>query len=203
MDKQMFKKLALGMLETNCFLVPIAQSGTLYIIDPGAEADKIINAARSMDFDRAEILLTHGHVDHISAAGELALALGIEKVRLHRDDHALYKSPDNHLLPYVPPAVRLPQATDEFEGDDYEVIHTPGHTPGGVCFYFKSMPVLFCGDTIFAGSIGRTDFPGGNLDVLLSSIREKIMTLPDDLVMMPGHGAETTVGSEKISNPFF
>ncbi len=202
MSKELFKKLSVGMLQVNCYLVPVPASGKLYIIDPGDEADKIIEEAKTMDYKEAEILLTHAHVDHISAAGEVAAALGISKVRLCAKDHALYKSPENHLMPYVPAATGLPPVTDDLESDDFEVIYTPGHTPGGVCYYFKSMPVLFSGDTLFCGSIGRTDFPGGDLDTIMKSIKEKLMTLPDDLVVLSGHGPATTIKSEKINNPF-
>ncbi len=202
MKNQMFKKITVGMLDVNCFLVPVAESEKLYIIDPGADASKIIAEAKKFDYKEVEILLTHAHVDHIGAIAELMLDLGVKTVRLHGADNELYFSPENHLLPYVPAAKGLPQPVNEFECADFEAIHTPGHTPGGVCYYFKNFPVLFTGDTIFAGSIGRTDFPGGNLDVLLESIREKVMSLPDDLVMLPGHGPETTVGTERKHNPF-
>ena len=149
----MFKKVTVGMLDVNCFLVPAAESGKLYIIDPGAEAAKIAAEAKNFDYNEVEILLTHAHVDHISAISELVLDLNVSKVRLHNADNELYFSPENHLLPYVPPAKNLPQPLNEFESADYEVIHTPGHTPGGVCFSFAHFPVLFTGDTIFAGSI--------------------------------------------------
>ena len=201
MKNQMFKKITVGMLDVNCFLVPAA-SGKLYIIDPGTDAAKITDEIRKFEFDEAEILLTHAHVDHIGAISELMLNFGIKKIRLHSQDNELYFSPENHLLPYVPPVTGLPQPINEFDSDDYEVIPTPGHTPGGVCYYFRNFPVMFTGDTIFAGSIGRTDFPGGNLDTLLKSIRDRIMTMPDDLVLLPGHGPETTVGTERKHNPF-
>ena len=202
MKNQMFKKITVGMLDVNCFLVPAAGSGKLYIIDPGTDAAKITAEIRKFEFTEAEILLTHAHVDHIGAISELMLTFGIKKIRLHSQDNELYFSPENHLLPYVPPVTGLPQPINEFDSDDYEVIPTPGHTPGGVCYYFRNFPVMFTGDTIFAGSIGRTDFPGGNLDTLLKSIRDRIMTMPDDLVLLPGHGPETTVGTERKHNPF-
>lgn len=200
----MFKKITVGMLDVNCFLVPGSESGKLYIIDPGAEAPKIMAEVKKFEYTEVEILLTHAHVDHIGAIADLVLDLGIKNVRLHSADNVLYFSPENHLLPYVPPVKGLPQPCNDVDAGngDYEVIHTPGHTPGGVCYHFRNFPVLFTGDTIFAGSIGRTDFPGGNLDLLLSSIQEKVMILPDDLVLLPGHGPETTVGTEKKHNPF-
>lgn len=197
-----FKKLSVGMLDVNCFLIHVKDSDMLYIIDPGSDADKIIAEAKKFTFKNAEILLTHAHVDHIGAVAEVMLAFGIKKIRLHKSDKDLYGSPENHLLPYIPPARGLPATTGKFDSEDYEVIHTPGHTPGGVCYYFKSLPALFVGDTIFNGSIGRTDFPGGDLNTLIDSIRNKILTLPEDLVLLPGHGPETTVGTESVHNPF-
>lgn len=202
MEHQFFRKITVGMLDVNCFLVPVAESGKLYIIDPGDEADRIIAEAQKLNFEEAEILLTHAHVDHICAIRELVLGLGINHVRLHSGDNELYRSPENHLLPFVPAAKGLPEPSNDFTSNDYQVIHTPGHTPGSVCFYFHKMPVLFSGDTLFAGSIGRTDFPGGDLDTLLASIREKLFVLPDDLVVLPGHGPETIIGTEKKHNPF-
>lgn len=202
MEHQFFRKITVGMLDVNCFLVPMAESGKLYIIDPGDEADRIISEVQRYEYKDVEILLTHAHVDHICAVRELALSLGITKIRLHQDDNALYRSPENHLLPFVPPAKGLPEPTNEFESTDYQMIHTPGHTPGSVCYYFNKMPVLFSGDTLFSGSIGRTDYPGGDLDTLLMSIRDHIFTLPEDLVVLPGHGPETTIGTEKKHNPF-
>lgn len=202
MDHQVFRKITVGMLDVNCFLVPVVASGKLYIIDPGDEADRIMGEVMKMDFKEVEILLTHAHVDHICAIRELVLGLGISNVRLHAADDALYRSPDNHLLPFVPAAKGLPEPNNQFEDIDYQVIHTPGHTPGSVCYYFNNIPVLFTGDTLFAGSIGRTDFPGGDLDLLLASIREKLFTLPDDLVVLPGHGPETIIATEKKYNPF-
>ena len=191
-----------GMLDVNCYLVPVKESRRLYIIDPGGDAQTVIAAAKKFDYDEAVILLTHAHVDHISAVGEVADALAVSKVYVHKNDDALYKSPNNHLQPYIPAAKNLPEVTDSIPGNDFEVIETPGHTQGGVCFYFKQIPAVFVGDTIFNNSVGRSDLPGGNHDQLISSIKNKLMTLPDDLKLYPGHGQPTTVGSEKKLNPY-
>jgi glyoxylase-like metal-dependent hydrolase (beta-lactamase superfamily II) len=191
-----------GMLDVNCYLVPVESSRKLYIIDPGGDTERIVEAAKKYDFNEAIILLTHAHVDHISAVGEVADALNASKVFVHKGDINLYKSPNNHLMPYIPAAKNLPEVTSEISGDDFEVIETPGHSQGGVCFYFKQIPAVFVGDTIFSNSIGRTDLPGGNHAQLVRSIKEKLMTLPEDLKLYPGHGPATTVGSEKKSNPY-
>jgi glyoxylase-like metal-dependent hydrolase (beta-lactamase superfamily II) len=191
-----------GMLDVNCYLVPVAASKRLYIIDPGGDADRIIKAAKKFTYDEAIILLTHAHVDHISAISELTKGLDITKVYLHKNDVSLYENPNNHIMPYMPAASGLPQITEAISGDDFEIIETPGHSQGGVCYYFKNIPAVFVGDTIFKNSIGRADLPGGDQGQLVNSINSKLMTLPDDLKLYPGHGPSTTVGEEKSSNPY-
>lgn len=191
-----------GMLDVNCYLVPIEESHRLYIIDPGGDTEKIAAAAKKFTYDEAIILLTHAHVDHISAVRDVAKVLDISKVYLHKGDLNLYKSPNNHLMPYIPVAEGLPATTDTMPGNDFEVIETPGHSQGGVCYYFKQIPAVFVGDTIFSNSVGRSDLPGGNHDQLISSIKSKLMTLPDDLKLYPGHGPATTVSNEKKFNPY-
>ena len=193
--------LPTGMLEVNCYLVK-GKSGTLYIIDPGGDAEDIAKAAKEFDATEKVILLTHGHVDHISGIRKTMDLLGISKVFIHEDDIKLYKSPDNHLMPFVPAAKDLPEPEIVHDTEDFTVIHTPGHSRGGCCFYFKDMNTLFSGDTIFMYSIGRSDLPGGDQDTLIKSINEKIMTLPPDTVLYPGHGPSTTVADEKRGNPY-
>ena len=190
-----------GMLDVNCYLVPVAASRRLYIIDPGGDTDAVVTAAKKFTYDEAIILLTHAHIDHISAVRDVAKALEVTKVYLHKNDVSLYESPDNNLLPYIPTAEDLPKTSDAFS-NDFEIIETPGHTQGGVCFYFKQIPAIFVGDTIFNNSVGRSDLPGGNHEQLIASIKNKLMTLPDDLRLYPGHGPATTVGSEKKFNPY-
>ncbi|MCK4982537.1 MAG: MBL fold metallo-hydrolase [Victivallaceae bacterium] len=191
-----------GMLDVNCYLVPVAESRRLYIIDPGGDTDAVVAAAKKFTYDEAIILLTHAHIDHISAVRDVAKALGVSKVYLHKDDVSLYESPDNNLLPYIPTAEDLPEITDTIPGNDFEIIETPGHSPGGVCYYFKQIPAIFVGDTIFNNSVGRSDLPGGNHEQLIGSIKSKLMPLPDDLKLYPGHGPASTVGSEKKFNPY-
>ncbi len=194
--------IPVGLLDTNCYLVYVEASRRLYVIDPGADAPEIVRAARRFDFRRASILLTHAHVDHISAVAEVAAALQVDGVFLAEEDHELYRSPDNALLPYLEAARNLPEAAVFAPNDDFTVIPLPGHTPGGSGFLFRESPALFAGDTIFAGSIGRTDFPGGDFGTIIDSIRNCILTLPDELTIYPGHGSQTTVGAERRSNPY-
>ncbi len=200
MPDSQIKCVCVGMIQENCYLVKVDE--TLYIIDPGAEPDRIIPAAEQIDHSKANILLTHAHVDHIAASGPLCKAIDIDTVYLHPDDLKLYKSPDNNLMPFIPAARDLPETAGEYQSPHFKIIHTPGHTRGGVCFHFKNLNVLFAGDTIFSNSIGRTDLPGGDQETLLKSIRDKIFSLPDDLVIYPGHGPTTTIGSEKRTNPY-
>lgn len=191
---------SVGLLEVNCYLVPAGQ--TLYIIDPGADTEAIANRAQEFNCLNRVILLTHAHIDHISAVGPVARSLNIKTVYLHRSDLELYFSPANALPPWLPPASDLPPPDTDFTSDDFEIIETPGHTPGGVCFYFKQFPALFAGDTLFSGSVGRTDLPGGNHQQLIDSIHRELLVLPDDLNIYPGHGRPTCIKNEKMANPF-
>lgn len=192
-----------GLIETNCYLVLDENSRTLYVIDPGGDAGRICDAAKKFEFSKCIMLLTHYHIDHVAAAGAVARELNAETVFLRKEDHLYYFSPENHLLPYVPPAEDLPQVTDVLpEPCCFTLLALPGHTVGGAGFYCAAEKVLFAGDTIFSGSIGRTDFPGGDYDTLINSIRREILSLPDDIKIYPGHGGSTTVGAERVSNPY-
>ena len=192
-----------GLLETNCYLVLDETSRTLYVIDPGGDAERIVAAARKFEFEKCYILLTHYHIDHVAAAGETAKQLNAAGTFLRKEDHPYYYSQENHLLPYVPPAYDLPQVTDVLpDGCCFALLELPGHTQGGAGFYCAAEKVLFAGDTIFERSIGRTDFPGGDYDTLIRSIRQEIFSLADDIKIYPGHGGTTTVGAERAGNPY-
>ena len=195
----MYKTIPVGALETNCYLI---QHGTvLYIIDPGAEAENIVAESGDFDFETARVLLTHAHVDHISGLKDLVEMLKIDGIYMHRADYELYRSSENAIDPWYPLQTGLPEVTF-VPWSDFKVVETPGHTPGGVCYYFEEESLLFSGDTLFAGSVGRTDLPGGNQRRLLESIRKEIFKLGDDVRCLPGHGCATTVGEEKRHNPY-
>ena len=192
-----------GLLETNCYLVQPDGGRTLYVIDPGGDAPDLAREAKKFDCDRVAVLLTRAHVDHISGLGELCKLLNPRYVYLREPDRPFYHSPSNALPPFLPAAKELPETVDHIDGNEFKIIPLPGHTPGGSGFLFPGEPpVLFAGDTIFAGSVGRTDLPGGNSAVLLESIRSGILNLADETVICPGHGPATTVGRERTTNPY-
>lgn len=196
--------LSVGTLEVNCYLVWDPETGEGIVIDPGDEAEKVIAACEAQSVQPVAVYLTHAHVDHIRGVPGVARHFDIPVI-LDDADHGLYNSPDNALPPWIPRAENLPvpgnpPAFRHFP--EPTIIPTPGHTPGGVCLYFPQESILFTGDTLFAGSIGRTDFPGGNTDDLLTSIREQLLTLPENTRIYAGHGIPSTIGDEKRSNPF-
>jgi len=202
MSKRKFIIEKVGFLEVNCYIIPSEKDNCVYIIDPGASPDKIVAHAQTFGFDNYKVLLTHAHIDHISALKETMDKLNTSFVYLNENDIGLYQSPANELQPLMPALKEHPDTVDSFDSDEVEVIPTPGHTPGGVSFYLKRLNALFTGDTLFKQSIGRTDFPGGCLDTLLSSIKKGLFILPEDVEVFPGHGPSSSIGSEKKSNPF-
>ena len=197
-----FRVIPVGPLAVNCYMIFDEKSKKLLVIDPGDDADLIISAAESYPYESAAILLTHAHVDHIGALPEVKKALNAEFVYLGQGDEELYRSPDNHILPYLPPVANLPATTAKLDLPGLILLLTPGHSAGGSCFYFPEQKLVISGDTLFAGSVGRTDLPGGSFAVLEKSIREKLLTLPEDTLVYPGHGPRTTIGNEKRSNPY-
>ena len=195
----------------NGFVVACARTREAVVVDPGDEADQLFGAVRDLDVDVQAILLTHAHIDHITGVAAAKEAFDVP-VYLHRDDQFLYDMAvqQGALFGFK---VRQPPAVDAYYGStpvpfgDYEarVHHTPGHCPGGVCLEVgrtREHTHLFVGDTLFAGSIGRTDLPGGDYGVLMRSITEVLFKLGDDAIVHPGHGPETTIGRERSTNPF-
>jgi len=183
-------------------------------IDPGDEVEQLLAFIAAEKLDVTHILLTHAHVDHVSGVAEARRALGVP-IHLHRDDLFLYDNAVRTGMMFGLTVEQPPPVDEFYEGDgpidfgDYRVrvVHTPGHCPGGVCLAISkqgeaSPPHLFVGDTLFAGSIGRTDLPGGNYDTLLSAITQKLFAFPDDSIVYSGHGPATTIGHEKRTNPF-
>jgi len=195
--------LAVGFLEVNCYLVPSSADGCLYLIDPGAQADRIIAAARGHDLPECRILLTHAHVDHISAIPAVAVALGVRHVHLHPDDLPLYRSPRNELPPLFPAlAALLPEPEPYSANCEFRTLPTPGHTRGSVSLYFPRLAAVFTGDTLFRSGVGRTDLPGGDHHALLRSIRDTLFVLPEATGVLPGHGPASTIGRERRENPW-
>ena len=201
------ERLELGAFASNCYLV--ADESTLdgVIIDPGDGGDRILKRVKALELRVKYILLTHGHPDHIGAVREVKEATGAE-LAIHPED-ALYlrgKSGPEGMFPQSagpPPEVdRMLQDGDTISvsGLHLQVIHTPGHTPGGICLLTDG--VLFSGDTLFNGGIGRSDFPGGSGPQLLNSIHTRLLVLPDETTVYPGHGPETTIAAERRLNPF-
>jgi len=201
------KTLIVSMFETNCYLVYDRAGGDGVIIDPGAEADRIISEITRLGFAPRAVLLTHGHGDHIGAVPEITSRL---KLPLYagKGEESMLASPEENLSAEIglpvscPPCERLLTDGEKlvFGSLAFTVLKTPGHSPGGVCYL--SDQTLFCGDTLFCGSIGRTDFPGCSHKQLIASITEKLLALPDDTICYPGHGPTTTIGDERRDNPF-
>lgn len=204
----MIESRALGAIGANCYLFACMESKKAVIIDPGADGKWIYRWILEKGVKVEYILLTHGHVDHIGAVDELRTLLGDVQVGIHAGDAAMLTDGRKNLSSYVGSNLVL-QSPDFLLQDGQEitigkqvlkVIATPGHSPGCVCFLTSE--ALFSGDTLFAGSIGRTDFPGGSMDQLLSGVKKKLLVLPEDTRVFPGHGEETSIKEEKRDNPF-
>jgi len=201
---------ALGPVLTNSYLIADSESGESAIIDPAAEGSLMVNQAMENKWTIKAIWLTHAHFDHIGGVSEIVkLIRPTPMIALHPDDLPLWHAQGGapffglHLDPAPEPKVKLTDRQILSVGKyKFEVRHTPGHTPGHVVFYNADEGVLFGGDVIFQSSIGRTDLPGGNYSQLMNSIHSRILTLPDNTRIFPGHGPETSVGVERLQNPF-
>jgi glyoxylase-like metal-dependent hydrolase (beta-lactamase superfamily II) len=199
--------LIVGPLATNCYVVSCDETAEAIIIDPGGSSGRIIEYIKSSGVKPVLIVLTHGHSDHMAAAARLAGEYGVE-VAMHGDDsdtlpRSIADAPSWGLG--NPEAVTVGRTLSagediEFGRQSCRVLHTPGHTKGGICLHCNS--IVFSGDTLFARSIGRTDFYGGDLETILESIRRELFGLPDDTIVYTGHGPATTIGEEKRENPF-
>jgi glyoxylase-like metal-dependent hydrolase (beta-lactamase superfamily II) len=197
----------------NGFVLGCEETREGVVIDPGDEVDQLLAAVERRRLTIAHILLTHAHLDHVTGVGRAKQALGVP-VWLHRDDHFLYERVEQQGLMFgmrvdpQPPVDRFYDGESRLRFGRYaiRVLHTPGHCPGGVCLAVtrdgESASTLFVGDTLFAGSIGRTDLVGGDMDTLLRSIREVLFAFPDDTIVWSGHGPVTTIGQERRTNPF-
>ena len=206
-------KLTLGPLPNNVYLLADQESGAAVVIDPSFESQSVLTQAAKRNWQLRQVWLTHGHFDHIAGAEEVACAFDPAlPVGLHHGDAAWYESGGGAAkfglsIPQPPaPSIQLEHgmqlSLDGGMAPAVEVRWAPGHSNGHVMFYCKSLGVLFCGDVIFREGIGRTDLAGGDMLTLIESIRAQVFTLPDDTKLLPGHGPESTVGYEKVHNPF-
>ena len=200
----------LGPAQTNAYLVADSNTSDAAVIDPAWDGQTILEAAKQRGWRIAHLWYTHAHFDHIGGAGAIADALNpLPLVALHPNDHVLWRAGGGGAMfgfdidPGPEPTIDFYHGQILRLGDvELEVRFTPGHTTGHSIIYVPSAGVCFCGDLIFAGSVGRTDFPGGSWEQLEASIRDQVYTLPDDTRLLSGHGPETTVGEEKRNNPF-
>ena len=204
--------IVLGDYQTNCYCVrQNEKTNDCLIIDPGMGASVLVQMLNENDYTPVDILLTHGHADHIGGVETLRQHWPEVRVAIHKDDAAMLASPADNLSLMAGVMVQTRPAEVLLDSDKmyyqaaglrFKVLHTPGHTPGGICLYASDEQILFAGDTLFAGSIGRSDFPGGNHRVLIDMIRQKLLTLPEQTTVYTGHGPATTIGNEKKFNPF-
>jgi hydroxyacylglutathione hydrolase len=201
------KKLTVGPIMANCFIVGCDQTLEAAVIDPGDEAQRILRVLAEAKLTVKQIINTHGHFDHVGANRRMQAATGAP-ILIHALDAPMLSQLSRSAAAWGMSAEDSPPPDRTIdEGDTirlgtitFQVIHTPGHTPGGVSLLADGR--LFVGDTLFAGSVGRTDFPGGDFNTLKSSIQKKLFALPDDVQVFTGHGPETTIGEEKRQNPF-
>jgi glyoxylase-like metal-dependent hydrolase (beta-lactamase superfamily II) len=201
--------LVVGDLQTNCYIVADETTGEAAIIDPGADADVILDTINRRKLTVKLVINTHGHFDHIMANKEVVEATGAP-LAVHSADAVMLTNPlrsfsvlAGRLSPSLPASVDLSDgAVLEIGSIRLSVLHTPGHSPGSISLWCAEEKVVFSGDALFCLGIGRTDFPGGNGNTLLQSIRQRLFTLPDETVVYSGHGPQTTIGYERANNPW-
>ena len=202
------EQYVVGPVQTNCYFAVNDETKEMILIDPGANADRLIQIIEEEKLNPVAILLTHGHFDHAGGAAEVAARFGI-KVYAEEHERETLDDPKLNLSGWT--GAETTYHADVFLKDEQEfdlagfhirVLHTPGHTPGGCCYYFAYQDALFSGDTLFAQSVGRTDFPKGSASALIRGIKEKLLPLPDEVTVYTGHNDTTTIGTERRYNPY-
>ncbi len=201
--------LTVGALQCNCSILGDENSLEAIVIDPGDDIPRIMAVLRQHSLTVKQIVVTHAHIDHIAGAARLKQLTGAP-ILYNQNDLPLVKMMDIQAgwLGVATPEVPLPDdILDDgkliaITGISGSILHTPGHTQGSVCLYLPARSLLIAGDTLFNGSVGRTDLPGGNTRQLITSIQDRLLTLPDEVTVIPGHGLKTTIGAERESNPF-
>lgn len=201
--------LPVGPLRCNCSIIGDEMTREAMVIDPGDDIQDVLTVLRKHQLTTKQIIITHAHIDHVGGAMKLRAATGAP-ILLNENDYALLQMLDAQAdwIGMAPPEkVEIDQSVkhaDTIKAGSLaaQVLQTPGHTEGSICLYFATEKKLIAGDTLFAGSVGRTDLPGGSFDKILQSIHEKLLVLPDETVVVPGHGSLTSIGEERESNPF-
>jgi hydroxyacylglutathione hydrolase len=203
------KIFPVGPLQCNCSIIGDEQTHEAMVIDPGDQIEGILEILRQEKLTLKQIVITHAHIDHVGGAMKLKAATGAP-ILMNQNDYALLKMLDMQAawVGMRPPGdVQVDETVSQGRvlkiGEiSSNVIHTPGHTEGSICLYFPEEKKLIAGDTLFAGSIGRTDLPGGSMDKIMRSLHTQVLALPDETEVVPGHGPVTTIGEERDSNPF-
>ena len=201
--------LPVGPLQCNCSVIGDESTREAMVIDPGDDIEEVLTLVHKHNLEVKQIVITHAHIDHVGGAMKLRKATGAP-ILLNQNDYALLKMLDAQAA-WIGMASPGNVQIDHSLGHDDKVktgsleavvLHTPGHTEGSICLYFAPAKKLIAGDTLFAGSIGRTDLPGGSMRKIMNSLHERVLALPDETVVVPGHGPLTTIGEERESNPF-
>jgi glyoxylase-like metal-dependent hydrolase (beta-lactamase superfamily II) len=210
MKAMILETFRVGLLQCNCTLLGDETTGEAMVVDPGDNIPQILARLKKHGLTLKQIIVTHAHIDHVGGALTLKQQTGAP-VLLNQNDLPLLAMMDTQagwLGLHVAPEVAPPDASAEdhlivgLKNYPAQVLHTPGHTPGSICLHFAPQKLLIAGDTLFAGSIGRTDLPGGDFKKIMQSIHDRLLPLPEDTRVIPGHGSVTTIGQERESNPF-
>ena len=213
MKQMTIEHYVVGPIQTNCYFAINSITGDLLVVDPGASGERLAEIAREKGYQPLAILLTHGHYDHVDGIEDFVAAFPDREIPVyaHQDEKEILRDARMNLSGDMSWTGHKKYDADVFVRDheklslagfSIEVLHTPGHTPGGCCYYIAEEQVLFSGDSLFCGSVGRTDFPGGSMHQLVRSVKEQCLTLPEETVVLPGHEAASTIGDEKRDNVF-